>query len=451
MTMGAATDISVLMGSLAEFHLAEVLQVLSIGRQYVRIELFAANREPAGVVLIKSSKVIQAEAAGLRGPEAFYRLFNEPLRSFHVFRVDTPALIPEPIGSLGDLLVQATTRASTPAAPVAAPPVEPVRVRGLSTPPARRASAAPPPPLPRAPEASGSRPPPVSREMPKLDSGVYRSTIDPRAGRGGPVVLAVASPKGGVGKTTLSLNLALSLARRDYQVALVDGDINGDVLSSVAARAEAKLGVFDVLAEKCSLEEAMRKTIVPNLTLVPAVGAQLPPPRSPLIDYAVRWRDVLGQLSRKVPIVVVDTPAGMFGMTHDILGGCSHVLGVLQAEVLAQRSFGRFVEGLEVLPPAQRPKVVGVVLNMLQTVHGASVGVLKDACDRLPAQWLFDTAIPRSNAFLEAAEMGLPLRLVNENNPPAVTFLFDVIASELLARLDLMKAEVRPAARSFLA
>ena len=127
-----------------------------------------------------------------------------------------------------------------------------------------------------------------------------------------------------------------------------------------------------------------------------------------------------------------------------LLGGCTHLLAVLQAELIASRSFGMLERALALVPEAQRPQVVGVVLNMLQSRHGASVRVLQDACAHLPKGWLLDTAIPRSDAFLEATQEGLPLRWLDERNPPAASWLFDTLASELSDRLGLEVAARKP-------
>ena len=148
---------------------------------------------------------------------------------------------------------------------------------------------------------------------------------------------------------------------------------------------------------------------------------------------------MLAALSEQAEIVIVDCPAGMFGPTRQIMGACTHLLGVLQAELIASRSFTMFSRALDGLPKGERPEVVGMVLNMLQSRHSGSVHVLSDACADLPKRWLFDTAIPRSDAFLTATEEGLPLRLLDDKNPPAVSWLFDTLASELTDRLSVSR------------
>ena len=174
------------------------------------------------------------------------------------------------------------------------------------------------------------------------------------------------------------------------------------------------------------------------------MGEELPETAALLSDHSAAWQKLLRQLSAEAEIVIVDAPAGVFGSTLQLLGGCTHALAVLQAELIASRSFGMLERALSLLPAAQRPEVIGVVLNMLQSRHGASVRVLQEACAHLPKGWLLDTAIPRSDAFLEATEEGLPLRLLDDRNPPAVSWLFDTLASEISARLALEVAERKP-------
>jgi chromosome partitioning protein len=462
----------ILEGNLRDFNLIEILQVLSVSRQYTRIELFAAERTPAGSIFIKSGKVVQASVAELSGKAAFLKLLRRQPTWFEVFRINTPALIPEPIGSLSNLLFEALE------AEDALPPVP-------AEPPATHAEAslsvatAIEPEAPSAPEASEAEAPrsaptaipeasepdtqipsaavhvdqPVVAKRPEIPPAPLRKA-EPRAVKRthsgvratkaatGPCIIGLASPKGGSGKTTVALNLALSLARREHSVILVDGDVNGDVMSSIDGRASAKAGVFDVLTGRAAPAEALRKTVVQNLQILPAIGQSLPSPELSFHDYRDQWKLLLNDLATRAEIVLVDTPAGMFGVTFQILSGCTHVLGVLQAEVIAQRSFSMFADCLELLPEEARPAVLGVFLNMLQLSHNASISVLEQACENLPHDWLFETSIPRNPAFLDATAAGVPLHLYDPKNPPAVSWLFDTLATEVIDRLALGAREL---------
>lgn len=552
--MAAISRIAVMEGTLGDVSLAELLQVISIGRQYTVIELRRPDQSAAGTLFVKAGKLIAAASADARGKEAFFRLVPASSAvSFHVFRTDTPGSMPEPIGALGALLLEAlqrgapalpasaspsvetsqTVNVSTPAnassstsssanpavtgapskrpaqrqesqsipvagnsgqpskrpaqakdsqssmraastnatvpqqrAPVAVA-VAPIRdasarptaemvdtdqlqrqssERVVGTRPAAVPSAAPAPapapqaraPQPPAPAATSQQAPDRRRTPARPVSGEVQIAQKP------PFVIAIASPKGGCGKTTLALNLAVTLARQNRRVILVDGDVNGDIASAIDARARAKWGAFDVLAGEAAVDQALLDTVMPDFKIMPATGTNLPDPSLIGSDCGDAWRTVLNAIAAKTDFVLVDTPAGMLGPTHPILRGCSHVLGVLQAELIAYRSFTMFARGLDGLPAGQRPRVLGVVLNMVQTQALASVSVLQQACVHLPREWLLETSVPRSNIFLEASEAGLPLRLLDDERPPPLSFLFETLASELISRLEVAQPVRRP-------
>jgi chromosome partitioning protein len=455
--METISRVAVMEGELDEVNLADLLQVISIGRQYTVLELRQEQAHTA-TLFLKSGKLISAAGIGTRGKEAFLRLFPHPqATTFHVFRTETPRTMPEPIGPIGMLLLEALDRSVSSARPAAGAAQQP-----RSAPAPGRTSQRPGPQRPAAEPGvghalgdSGSPPaqrglssvPPVqarfkggsSQSLPASRASVTGRRTMPERGAG--CVLTVASPKGGSGKTTIALNLAVTLARMDIGVILVDGDVNGDILSSIDARGRARFGTFDVLMGKAIVDDALLSTVMPHFKILPAVGTTSPDPSLTLHDHSERWQDLLSRLKNKTDVVIVDAPSGMLGVTYQILRSSSHVLGVLQAEVVAQRSFSMFAQGLDTLPINSRPRVLGVVLNMVQPAHVASVSVLQRACSSLPKEWLFESSIPRSTAFLDASEVGLPLRLLDDRSPPAVSWLFEMLAGEVIERLRLAVPE----------
>ena len=186
--------------------------------------------------------------------------------------------------------------------------------------------------------------------------------------------------------------------------------------------------------------------MLPNLESLPAVGRDLPHPDLLMADHTRRWQMLMSELSARAEIVLVDAPAGMFGASYQLLRASTHLLGVLQAERIADRSFVRFLEAIRTLPTDQRPAVLGVVLNMLQTKHEGSLSVMLNAFKDFPDDWLFETSIIRHPAFLDATHAGVPLRNLDEYAPPAVAFLFDTLAGEVTQRLKLETLPKRPQA-----
>src|SRR5688572_7264798 len=433
--------VGVMQGSLKEFDLAEVLQVVGIGRQYTGIELRLANGV-VGTIFVKSGQVVSATANDTAGPNAFFNLFQAIDGRFFVFRTETPAELPEPLGPLHRLLMEVPPPGPRKSEPVQ-PMVAPLHAYEEKELPTQAGVTAPQPnaqPSPQSIAASALKAQPASvRQPPPV--AVPSHGPDTR-------IIGVVSPKGGSGKSTISLNLALSLARRGHSVVLVDTDVNGDVLSAINARSRAHIGSLDIVYNDASLDHALLDTVMPKFKILPAVGARLPDPDLMATEQKERWRKLLSDVSKRADVVVVDTPAGMFGHTRTVCTGCTHVLGVLQAEVIAARSFARFAEALQMLKDGERPKVLGVVLNMLQTRHHASLSVFQEAMQDLPQEWLFDTTIPRHPAFLDSTHQGLPLRHLDDDAPPPVAFLFDNLAAEVTQRLALPIPALR--ARPFL-
>lgn len=423
--------VGIMQGSLQEFGLADVLQVVGLGRQLTGIELSFGDGY-TGTIIVKSGQVVSAQATPHEGREAFHRLFRNARGDFFVFRADTPQTLAEPIGPLSTLLMDAEAERTAVglARTSSYAPAENGTTPGVAPPSLTSAEVYLPPALP-------SRP---SVPAPSSALGATRRSVAAAAPVAEAKVLAFASPKGGSGKSTVALNTALSLARRGHSVILVDGDVNGDVLSAIDARGRATLGALDVVGGHGRIEDALLDTVLPRFKLLPAVGPVLPDVEAVSQDVRGGWQTLCDELARRADIVIVDTPAGMFGATRAILRAVTHVVGVLQAEVLAARSFGRFAEGLSALPEEQRPEITGVVLNMLQTRHQASLSVFQDALADLPSSWLFDTTIPRHPAFLDATHEGVPLRQLDEDAPPPVAFLFDNLAGEIAARLGLRRA-----------
>src|ERR1044071_8805543 len=109
--MATTSRIAVMEGTLGEVSLADLLQVISIGRQYTAIELRQEDQSHTATLFIKSGKLISAAGAGARGKEAFLKLFPLPKSTpSHVFRTETPTSMPEPIGLIGSLLLEALDR-----------------------------------------------------------------------------------------------------------------------------------------------------------------------------------------------------------------------------------------------------------------------------------------------------------------------------------------------------
>ncbi|MEZ4328215.1 MAG: ParA family protein [Polyangiales bacterium] len=245
----------------------------------------------------------------------------------------------------------------------------------------------------------------------------------------------MASAKGGVGKTTLAMNLAVAMARRGLRVTLVDSDPNGGVSAAVNAHRRISKGAFDVICGAASLTDAIITTRMNGLRVLPAGGQTLSIDQvENAQQHRQAWRALLAQVACDADVVVLDTPGGVYGGTRIMLGCATHVMGVLQAEPLALRASEHFQRAIGAVTPA--PKLVGVVLNMFDPRSATSPTVLQEACESLQPGLLFDTSVPRTSIINDASQRGVVAGQGELATAPAVAWTFEQLSAELLDRLE---------------
>jgi len=249
-------------------------------------------------------------------------------------------------------------------------------------------------------------------------------------------IIAIANQKGGVGKTTTSVNIAASLAATKRRVLLIDIDPQGNAtMGSGINKRDLELSTFDVLMGEKPITEVLTKSIDGGYDLLPGnadlIGAEVG-----LLDELareIRLRNAVDEIKGNYDFIFIDCPPSLNMLTINALVAASSVIIPMQCEYYALEGLSALLESIEKIRKYLNPdlKIEGLLRTMYDPRNNLATQVSTQLLEHF-GEKVYRTIIPRNVRLAEAPSHGLPVIKYDKSSRGALAYL--ALAGEMLRR-----------------
>ena len=225
-------------------------------------------------------------------------------------------------------------------------------------------------------------------------------------------VISVANQKGGVGKTTTTINLSTMLAKKGKKVLLIDADPQGNATSGVGAEKDVEFSTYDILATDAGMEQALEKTMIKNLLVCPSdinvAGAEVE--LVSMMSREQRLKEKLEDIKDSFDYILIDCPPSLGLITLNAFTASDSVLIPVQCEYYALEGLGQLINTINLVKKHlnKNLEVEGALLTMYDARTNLSNQVVKEV-KKYFGEKVYKTVIPRNVRLSEAPSYGMPI------------------------------------------
>ena len=225
-------------------------------------------------------------------------------------------------------------------------------------------------------------------------------------------VISVANQKGGVGKTTTTINLSTLLAKKGKKVLLIDADPQGNATSGVGAEKEVELSTYDVLVGETQIDETLEKTMIDGLKVCPSninlAGAEVE--LVSMMSREQRLKEKIDEMQEQFDYILIDCPPSLGLITLNAFTASDSVLIPVQCEYYALEGLGQLINTINLVKKHlnKRIEVEGALLTMYDARTNLSNQVVKEVKKYFNDK-VYKTVIPRNVRLSESPSYGMPI------------------------------------------
>ena len=225
-------------------------------------------------------------------------------------------------------------------------------------------------------------------------------------------VISVANQKGGVGKTTTTINLSTILAKKGKRIMLIDADPQGNATSGVGVDKEVELSFYDVLTNDTEIIDTLEKTAIRNLVVCPSninlAGAEVE--LVSMMSREQRLKEKLDIIKERFDYIFIDCPPSLGLITLNAFTASDSVLIPVQCEYYALEGLGQLLNTINLVKKHLNKdiQIEGALLTMYDMRTNLSNQVVKEV-KRYFNKKVYKTVIPRNVRLSEAPSYGMPI------------------------------------------